>query len=85
MQTDWNPVIVAIAVAIPVLVGQVVLLVNVAVSRENQKLMIQQNRDIIKEQSEVKSTLNGSQDKIIDAQKKILEKVEKVASNDIHT
>lgn len=84
MTTDWQPIIAAVALAIPILVGQVVLLVNVAVSRENQKLMIQQNRDIIKEQSEVKSTLNGSQDKIIEAQKKILEKVEKVASNDTH-
>jgi hypothetical protein len=81
MSNDWSAVIAAIAVAIPVLVGQVILMVNVAVSQANQKLMIQQNRDIIAEQEKVKSTLNGSQDKLLDTQKQILDKVEKVVAN----
>jgi hypothetical protein len=81
MSNDWSAVIAAIAVAIPVLVGQVILMVNVAVSQANQKLIIQQNRDIITEQEKVKITLNGSQDKLLDAQKEILDKVEKVVAN----
>jgi hypothetical protein len=75
VSNDWSAVIAAIAVAIPVLVGQVILMVNVAVSQANQKLMIQQNRDIIAEQAEVKHTLNGTQDKLVSTQEKILEKV----------
>jgi hypothetical protein len=81
MSNDWSAVIAAIAVAIPVLVGQVILMVNIAVSQANQKLIIQQNRDIITEQEKVKITLNGSQDKLLDAQKEILDKVEKVVAN----
>ncbi len=84
MSNDWSAVIAAIAVAIPVLVAQVILMVNTAVSHANQKLMIQQNRDIISEQVNVKAALNGSQDKILDNQKMLLDKVEKVIPSNEH-
>jgi hypothetical protein len=59
-------------------------MVNTAVSHANQKLMIQQNRDIISEQVNVKAALNGSQDKILDNQKMLLDKVEKVIPSNEH-
>ncbi len=68
---DWNNVIAAIAVSIPILVAQVVMLVQLAVSKEKQKLMIDQNTSIINEQAHVKETLNGSNQIIIDTKQQI--------------
>jgi septal ring factor EnvC (AmiA/AmiB activator) len=68
---DWNNVITAIAVAIPILVAQVVMLVQLAVSKEKQKVMIDQNKSIISEQANVKEALDGSSQIIMDTQKQI--------------
>jgi hypothetical protein len=80
---DWNSVIAAIALSIPVLVAQVVMLVQLAVSKEKQKVMIQQNRDIISEQIHVKEALNGSQQKILDNQEKLIETVNGKANGSV--
>jgi predicted signal transduction protein with EAL and GGDEF domain len=68
---EWSSVIAAIAIAIPILVAQVVMLVQLAVSKEKQKLMIDQNTSIINEQANVKETLSGSNQIIIDTKQQI--------------
>lgn len=61
---DFQPIIIAIAgfisLQIPVIIGILRLMVENRGSRARQALMIAQNNNIIKEQVEVKNTLNGN-------------------------
>ncbi len=78
VNTDtWQPVIAAIAIGIGLLIPQVVSLIQLFVANERQKHIIKQNEQIITEQVAVKDHLNGSQQIMLNNQKKIIDNQEK--------